>query len=346
MQITKTLLASAAVMALSLGYSTQAKAFDDVNWDWNKTVTSVENINIDVTDSFDPSGLVEVEKTQVNIGDVTASSVVDGIDNSPPGANEDGTVTINEVFSFETGYDDEADPDGVDPAGPVSGDVLEASILGGAVDEGADTLALTVAVTGDVELESLEGVNDAVDLPSVESTATAVGNNQSINSTVAVNLHDGQYNMGDIGLNDEDDLRNFPIEEALNYIVSPDNTATDILAIATAGAALGLIDQGVVSADSTVTNIQNASVDSSATAVGNNMSLDLAANTEGDAFLVADFTQFNYADVNASSSVSGVSVDNYANLGVLEQPLVNSAATAVGNNVSISVSSPSVDSLD
>lgn len=335
MKITKTLLASAAVMALSLGSSTQARAFDEVNWDWDKQVTSIENINIDVTDSFDPSGLVEIEKTQVNIGDVTASSVVEGIDNSPPGANEDGTVIIDEVFTFQTGYDDEADPDGVDPAGPVVGDVLEASITGGAVDEGSDTLDLTVAVTGEVELEALEGINDAVDLPVIESVATAVGNSQNIESTVAVNLHDSQFNMGDVGMDDQ-----------FYALESTENTGTDILALMTAGAALGIIEQGLVSADSTVTNIQNASIDSSATALGNNISLDLAAHTEGDAFLIADFTQANYADVTASSYVSDISVNNYANLGVLDGPLISSVATAVGNNVDISVSSPDVGSPD
>jgi hypothetical protein len=76
------------------------------------------------------------------------------------------------------------------------------------------------------------------------------------------------------------------------------------------------------------------------------LSVDLAANTEGDAFALADLTQFNFANVSASSTVTGVDVNNYANLGVLEGPLVNSVATAIGNNVSFSVSSPEVPSVE
>jgi hypothetical protein len=345
MKTTKLLLGSAAVVALALGYSSDAKAFDDVDWNWNKEVTSVENITINVDDQFDISGMVEVEKIQMNIGDVTATSVVSGVDNNPPGVGQDGTVVIDEVFNFQTGYDDQADPDGIDPAGPVAGVVLDGEILGGAVDEGGDTIDITFAVTGEVEIEALEGVNDAVDLPSVESVATAVGNNQSLDSTVAVNLHDAQYNMGDVGLGDNR-LPPIPGTASTASVAGLDgsgNTHTDILAIASIGAALNVIQQGSVSALSDVSDITNASVDSSATAVGNNLSIDLQANTEGDAFMVADLTQFNYADVSANSMVSGVNVNNYANMEALEGPLVKSVATAVGNNVSISVSSPSVD---
>jgi len=57
----------------------------------------------------------------------------------------------------------------------------------------------------------------------------------------------------------------------------------------------------------------------------------------GDAFLMADLTQFNYANGTASSSVTDLNVNNYANLAALDGPLVSSVATAVGNNVSISV---------
>ena len=244
----KLFLASASVLVLGIGTAPSAQAFDDVNWSWDKQVTSVENITINVDDTFDISGLVEVEKIQMNIGDVTATSTVSGIDNNPPGSTEGGTVIINEVFNFNTTYDDEADPDGIDPAGPVAGNVLDGEIVGGAVDEGSDEIDITFAVTGTVDLESVEGINDAVDLPSVESTATAVGNNQSISSTVAVNLHDGQYNMGDIGLGDRQiPLPGVPVatdvETASLFEDEGGNTHTDILAIGALGAALGIIQQ-------------------------------------------------------------------------------------------------------
>ncbi len=356
MKMTKTLLGSAAVMALSLGYTSDAKAFDDVDWNWNKDVTSVENITIDVADTFDISGLVEVEKNQVNIGDVTATSSVSGISNNPPGIGEDGVVNIDETITVDTTFNKptEQGAPGTEPAIPPSGvvddpdGVLTGSVEQASLTENANSFSHSVDVNlqGEIALEAIEGVNDAVDLPSIESAATAVGNNQTIQSTVALNLHDGQYNMGGMGVGSDGlpfEASVGDVEGALNYLTSTDNTATDILAIATAGAALGLIQQGEVSADSTVSDILNASIDSSATAIGNNLSVDLNANIDGDAFAIADLTQFNYANVTANSSVSGIDVDNYANLGILEMPLVNSVATAVGNNASISVSSPVTD---
>ncbi len=342
MRISRTLLGSAAIMALSLGYVSDAKAFDDVDWNWNKEVTSIENITINVEDTFDISGLVEIEKTQINIGDVVATSTVEGITNNPPGAAEG---VVNAYFDTEidltAAYDDNA------ANNPITNVIINSEGLTGTngvgnVDNNANEVNMTFDLEGQVEVDlsevEFEGINDAIDLPSVESAATAVGNNQSITSTVALNLHEGQYNMGDIGMGDGFYLPQVPVGEL--DVSSTGNTATDILAIATVGAALGIIQQGEVSASSSVLDILNASVNSSATAVANNLSVDLDANIEGDAFAIADITQFNYANVSANSLVSDVSVNNYANLGVLEGPLVNSVATAVGNNVSITVSSP------
>lgn len=354
MRITKTLLGSAAIMALSLGYASEAKAFDDVNWTWNKDVTSIENITIDVVDEFDISGLVEIEKNQINIGDVTATSTVSGINNNPPGGTSDGSFSgiVNLDIDYETDGTGEYAPANVTSS--VGGDITSATvdedsthlIVNTAVDPDLESDNILLTIEGQIDLEE-SGINEAVDLPSVESVATAVANNQSIDSTVALNLHDGQYNMGDVGIDEGlSDFSQFPVGEVAEFLVSTDNTSNDILAIATIGSALGLIQQGEVSATSSVSDILNASVDSSATAVGNNLSVDLAANTEGDAFALADLTQFNFANVSASSTVTGVDVNNYANLGVLEGPLVNSVATAIGNNVSFSVSSPEVPSVE
>lgn len=350
MKISKTLLlASASVMVLGFG-ATSAKAFDDVDWEWNKTVTSVENITINVDDTFDISGLVEIEKIQMNIGDVTATSVVLGVSNDAPvvGNGEGGTVLIDETFTFVTTTNDDVDPSVVLPVGPTAGNgegPLQGELLGDTLDEGSDQLVLTFRAFGEVTVPPSEvDVKDAVDLPEVNSVATAVANNQSIESTVAINLHDAQYNFG--GFDPIFDDRE-PQVASLDAEVevegeSAGNTHTDILAAAVLGGLLGVIEPGQVTATSLVGLIEDASVNSEATAVGNNLSVELNANTEGDAFLIADLTQFNYADVTATSGVGLVSVEGYANLGALEGPLVNSVATAVGNNVSISVNSPSV----
>jgi len=344
----KLFLASASVMVLGLGAPSTANAFENVEWNWNNDVNSTVDIDIDVANQLDVSGLVQIEKIQMNIGDVNAESIVNGVSNNPPGAL-DGTAT----GTFTAPIDLTADVDSNAPNNPITavninGGDLTASNGQGNVDENANEVNLQFDLSGTVEVDlsevEFDGINDAVDLPSVESTATAVGNNQSISSTVALNLHEGQYNMGDIGFGEQSDLppiRSLPSVSAdVNTDEEGGNTMTDILALATIGSALGIIQQGDVTATSSVTEILNASVASSATAVGNNLSVDLQANTPGDALLVADITQFNYADVTASSNVSDVSVNNYANLGVLDGPLVSSVATAVGNNVSITVASP------
>lgn len=176
------------------------------------------------------------------------------------------------------------------------------------------------------------------------SSATAVGNNQSIDSAVSVDLHDGQFLFG--GFADNANGGNAgTLEDVLAATPGSGNTHTDVAAGLTLAGALGLITPAQVSANSNVTDILNASVDSTATAVGNNMSVNVATATPADMLVMADITQFGYADVAASSNVSNVSVNDYVNFGAAgmgalgdpQMPLVNSAATAVGNNLSIKV---------
>jgi hypothetical protein len=276
MKMTKVMLLSASAIVMGLGFAPAAQAFDNVDWSWNNDVNSKVNISVYVKDHFDISGLVQVENIQMNIGDVTAVSSVDGVSNFAP---EGGFIK--------------------------------------------------------------KVVKDGVDLPLVDSSATAVANNQSIESTVAVNLHGAQYNMGGL-----DSIYNRSKFARPDFDVEVDaeagNAHTDILLTAVLGGILGIIEPGQVSATSDVTNILNAQVSSAATAVGNNLSVDLQASTPGDAFLIADITQLNFADVYASSNVSNVGIGGYTNLGAIDGALVKSVATAVGNNVSITVKSPSI----
>tara|TARA_R110002124_G_scaffold233406_1_gene398674 strand:+ start:27809 stop:28837 length:1029 start_codon:yes stop_codon:yes gene_type:complete len=334
----KAYLVSVSLFAIGMGVVSPAQAFDEVNWSWNKDVTFTENINIDVEDTFDISGLVEVEKIQVNVGDVTATSSVTGITNTPPseGVNP-GTVIIDETFFLEDSYDDSADPGIVNADSDIGTPLgLDLQLVTGSIDEGADTITAEFNVTGELDVgEFIYNEFDAVDLPSVESIATAIGNNQSIESTVATALHDAQFNGGDF-VGDNSNLDFFP------NVGGTGNTHTDFLEVAVVAAGLGLLEQGVVSADSTISDILNASAVSTATAIGNNVSVDLDANIDGDAYMVADLTQFNYADVMATSMASAIEVSSYNNLGVLDGPLVSSSATAIGNNASIKVTSPTI----
>lgn len=349
------LLATAAITAFGITLaSSQAYAFDDVNWEWNKLVSDNVVKDVNITIESNPSGMVSVEKIQAQIGDVTAVSTVTGIDNNTSSLGTSGTVSIDETMTVTTNYDK---PIGVgnstnassgivsnDPNGQITG-----TFNTGTLSEQANayTDIIDVQLTGEVALEDVNGVNNAIDLPEVTSAATAVGNNQSISSTTSVDLHDGQFLFGGFASN-TDTSNAEALQEALSSSPDTGNTHTDIAGALTLAGALGLITPAQISANSTVDDILNASVDSTATAVGNNMSVNVTPTTPDDALIMADLTQFSYADVSATSSVTNVAVNDYTNFGAAgfgplgdpQKPLVNSVATAVGNNTSITVSAP------
>ncbi|WP_026986411.1 hypothetical protein [Fodinicurvata fenggangensis] len=169
-----------------------------------------------------------------------------------------------------------------------------------------------------------------------------------------VSLGGGEGSLSGSGeyFNASGDLANVALAAAGISQVDTGNRHHDVLATATILAQLGLISKGTVEAESDVSDILNASVDSNATAVSNNISVSVnpaeevegedgemvsVAETTADNLLVADYTQFSYMDVNSTSSVSDVEVNNYVNLGAMDRPLVNSTATSVGNNISVNV---------
>jgi len=355
------LLASAAVVVMGLGtVAKPAMAFEELHWAWNKNVEEnvlkEVNVNIDVA----PTGMVELEKIQMHIGDVTASSTVSNITNNPPGeagepapAPGPGTLTLD----LKARYDDNLENNPITSVKLLNGDDtgLELSNAFGHVDNNKEKIYLTF------DLEDTNpapapapipiGERDAIDLPKVASVATAVGNNQNIESSVSLELHDAQYLFGGIG-------EAGSVDGELAGLFESDgtgNTHTSALSSLVLAASLGTITPASVSADSTVSSILNASVDSQATAMGNNMSIDLAAFSPDDAFMIADVSQFSYANISATSFVDDVTVDGYSGFGAagmgpcggcLEDeaqiPLINSNATAIGNNFSIKVSSPAL----
>jgi hypothetical protein len=323
------LLASASVFALTTAPIAPAHAFDTVSWTWDaevlETVTKTVNVTIDMA----PTGMVMVEDLQVNIGDVTATSKVSGISNNQP--NDGGTVdagTLDVQFHYGLG-------------GPGEGVVViddefkSPEVLAATVDEGDEMPNINGTVTatidlGEVEVAPTQSFDALTDLPSVVSAATAVANNTSITSDTSLELHEGQFAFNTSGEGSEGD-----------YIVLDNSNLT---AAATLGvyALTGNIESAEVKATSNVSDILNASVDSSATAVVNNMSVSLTPATPGDSLVIADIVQFAFADVSATSKVTDVSLNSYTGLGGLTSPVVGSVATAVGNNKSITVTAPVV----
>ncbi len=361
----KLFMATAAVAVLGMGAVSQtAQAFDEVSWEWNKLVS--ENVIKDVTVTIDtsPSGMVEIEKKQDFIGDVTATSTVTNITNNPPGETPTGGPAPGpETFTIDlkAKYDDNAPNNPITNVYLLNGDEtgLELSDASGHVDNNKEKIYLTFDLTvpadepapGPIPL----GERDAIDLPKVASSATAVGNNQQIESSVSLELHDGQFLWG--GYETTGDMATDTANLTTLLGLTPDtgNTFTSSAAYLAFAGQLGLITPSTISADSTVTNILNATVDSQATAVGNNMSVELAAFTQDDAFMIADVTQHAYADVSATSLVDQVTIEGYGGMGAAglgpcggctegsaQIPVINSVATAVGNNFSVKVTSPTM----
>ncbi|NOT40172.1 MAG: hypothetical protein HOP13_06745 [Alphaproteobacteria bacterium] len=311
-------LKSARILAASLGVlavgamATPAMAFDNVDWTWNKKITQNEYINVYIDLDVDTTGLVEVEKLQIFLGNVDAQSTVSNIYNTQ---DQDGWYEyIRYCYCYV--------PVWVDPS------------------EYAPT-----------------------ELPIVRSIATAVGNNQSITSDVPVYLHDGQFVANTWFNYDYDALRTAVDSRMGGGNGGPHhengNFHTDLAVYFTLGAAFGLLQAADIHAYSNVYDILNASVESSATAVANNLSVNLESDVDGSCtsgcygksnhIVIADITQFAYANVSAVSNVNWVVADNYTGLRTITSPdgvaatpdpvvpLVSSIATAVGNNVSINV---------
>lgn len=293
------MLAGASVVAVGMSMS-GAQAFSDLHWDYDLWVNGNVDFDIDIWGAFDPQGLVAVEALQIQLGDVTATSIVSGVTNNAPNG-EDQTHIVDLGLLHVEGL------------GLFGGHWHNTGDL---VDENGDLLPETgcgVAGSGGCYVDlgdaviTIAGVGDTlwapVHLPEVVSTATAVGNNLSIEGPT---------------------FTTFDVTQGL----SGDN----------------LFNTAEIDADSWVWSIQNASVDSAATAAGNNLSVALEAVGAGgdDLIAIGDLTQLSHANINATSFVADVTVSNYTGLGsgddALGRALVSSVATAVGNNASISVS--------
>jgi hypothetical protein len=327
----RTLAASLGVLAIGAMAASPAMAFDKVNWTWNNKVDQTTDIDVYIDVDVDSTGLVQVEKLQMFFGSVTAESRVSNIHN----------------YQY---------------------DVASTYI--------ADPRTYCYCRTQYIEIE---GNYDALkDLPQVISTATAVGNNQSITSDVPVFLHDGQFLAGGFSNYYTKDevipaLLGLVGAYAAFDAYGDKNLHTATALALTAAAAGGIITKADIKATSDVYDIKNAAVNSTSTAVANNIAVTLESKVDGlggyaaktgcgnycgtDALsnhvLIADITQWAYADVKATSNVRDVSFSDYKNLGLYEGlgvtdandaikkgVIVNSVATAVGNNVAITVGVP------
>jgi hypothetical protein len=316
------LMVGASTLALGMFAAMPANAFNSVDWTWDATVSENVLKNVDININIQPTGLVMLEDLQVSLGDITSTSTVHDISNyQPTGTTTGGSQTVNlGDLSFTGTYDP--------TSGAVTGTATAPDLPGEQFLTGTVNPESPYGVTmnfdlGSITVEQQPGTGVSFDaltqLPQVISAATSVGNNTSITADTAVELHEAQWTLGSVN-----------------------GGATGDIGAANGLQVLGLdVTPAQINATSTVYNILNASVDSTATAVANNLAVNVTA-TGPDRLMMADVTQVAVADVTASSSVSAVDVYNYTNLGSLTHPLVNSVATAVGNNKTITVNAPAV----
>ncbi len=356
------LLATAAAAALVFGLAGSASAFEVVDWNWTANVVEDWDIDVKIEVDYDPTGIVKIEKLQMHFGDINSFAKVFGIENNPPtGGTEGGTVLIDETFLFDpVNYNavngnfpcDQNAAEGpcslIDQAGVGDGDSpISTTLLGnpnGDINENDNLLQFSVRVTGEVDVPASAGFSiDGLALPEVVNAATSVANNQQIYSTSALKLHDAQIAAGDInaiGGGETPDPIAFLIAAYALTLVDDQldgiNEHTDLAVLTILGAATGFIEPADIDADAWAFGITNASVNNSATAVGNNASYEIDTDNAANAIMVADLTQLLIGDVNAVALAGGIEVNNY-DLTTFEGPLVKNVATAVGNNLNIRV---------
>lgn len=349
----KNKLLFSTVSVLVAGAASSAMAFDKINWQWNSSVNDNITRNITIDPTIETEGLTQIEKIQVQIGDVTATSNVHDINNNTVGADEDGIVTIDEVVTVTGTYASPGGPGHTSDA--LSGHAItandatiQASYINdtGVLSEGANgfTEQSDIRLQAEIDVSELESVQDAADLPLVESLATAVGNNQAIASNTSVSLHDGQFLFGGFGES---------VGQTELPAINPDagNNHARTTSLLTMAAAMGALTPATIGAKSHVYDITNAAVESVATAVGNNMSVDVENASAASSVVMGDITQFAYADVTAESMVNNIGLNNYSGLGAAgfgagvedAMAVISSSATAVGNNLAITVSTPDVE---
>ncbi len=351
-----TLLAGASAVAMGLA-TTQASAFEDVDWDWYANIYEKIFIKVKIDPTFDPSGLVQVEKLQIFVGDVKANAWVDAVLHKPAapgyeiktltssttgefsGTFEGGFkgVTKGVVLDEEIAYlkkgkkcsgnwwdrkcEDVLIPKYVDDKDPFYG-VTYGKLGGTFGGEFSSYTEYDVIIPDPFTLDQL---------PLVEIAATAIGNAESIDSDVAVMVHEGQFVVGD-----GDDGH-------LPYWVGDANAHTSLADALLYMALDGQLEKATISANAGSYYIQQAQADISATAVANSNSINVDAASRDDAIVIADLTQFAYADVSANAYLGVHYLDNYVDLGTMvdadgvRQAVTSVTATAVGNVSSITV---------
>ena len=324
-----TLLAGASAVAMGLATST-ASAFDKVDWDWHARIFEKVFIKVVIDPKFDPSGLVQVEKLQIFVGDVKANAWVDKVIHKPAAPGYD-VVKLEHHSNFAGTFEGQF-------KGEVHGKVLDGykcDWWGKKCRPDFDPFwGKTDGVLYGTFSGEKWGFREVLipqpftrdQLPLVEIAATAIGNVETIDSDVAVLVHEGQFVLGD-GNNGY-----------LPYWLNGKNEHTQLADALLYLAIKGDLVKANIEANAGSYFITQAQADIDATAIANLHTINVdAADPINDGIVIADITQFAYADVSANAYLGTHLVYNYNDLGKLKDALTSVTATAIGNISTITV---------
>jgi len=186
-------------------------------------------------------------------------------------------------------------------------------------------------------LPAASPLDGPTDLGHVESSAAAYANVYSAASEVPLSVDVGQYHVGRVD----------PAAGAVPTVADPlatnPNQAYANGLIADVGS--GFLTPHQTTATATAVGVTDTTAASSARAVSNTASLELAAPpaelvgadpTAGfitNALMSADMTQLSIGGTDARATTS-VTMNNASNMGALDRPIASASATAIGNLLS------------
>jgi hypothetical protein len=359
---TRLLTAASAIAVVAVMGSAQAQAYDDVHWGWFDRVSEYSQINFSQLGFFIDPGWTQVERFQVNAGNVYAltdqsnSAAYNGVGGAMP-------ITITVDQSLTQSIDQSATLAAANSSSTSTPGLFGIGYNHGAsVDQSIDQSVLAkngifapIYITVDMgDLPYYGSLDATTQLGKIEGSATAMANLASLSSDVGAAFHDTQVAFGTftpVSPTSYTDLDHYNSALGLmSQAASTGNTGTDALIAAAIEAQMGLITKGNVTAIAKADYVTNLAVQEDATAFGNAHIVNntptyaaypvIYAGLESPSIVNGfvtpsvvngDLTQFNFNDVTAVASATNLKLINFSNLGSYGAPVSKLTATAMGN---------------
>lgn len=325
-----TALKSARTLAASLGVlagvalaASPAMAFDKVDWTWTVRKVQHEYVDVDVNIDINATGLVQIEKLQIFLGNVKADAYVSHVYNDAEHTYVKVPVEVKVCdyrgynCTWKTEYKYE----------PLALTVAQLP----EVTNAASAFGNLQSITSDVPIFLHDGqfVANVYGYPDGDiDPATAI---------FGLGLA-----LSGVGGNTHTDLAKVFTWGAVTGVLDK--------AHITATADVGYIENATVdnsafaAANLIQATLESNNVGGATTCSYSHYSGKTCTTPPSDHLLQADITQFAFADVTATAKVHGVKLDGYDLTGI-DRSIVNNVATAIGNAVIINVGKPEVPEL-